>query len=99
VDGQHYHTVTQAQIGEPYWSQMTSHAGYFLLLNVAMGGGFPNGVAGGTTPTAATVSGRPMLVDYVAVWTRGGGTPPTTPPATPPTTPPSGVISAYSTIE
>lgn len=106
VDGQQYHVVTQSQVGEPYWSQMTSHAGYFLLLNVAMGGAFPDGVAGGATPTGATVSGRPMLVDYVAVWNRGGGTtppttaPPTAPPTTaPPTTPPGGGVSAYSTIQ
>ncbi|MBO4209516.1 carbohydrate-binding protein [Micromonospora echinofusca] len=93
VDGQHYHTVTQTEVGEPYWTQMTSHGGYFLLLNVAMGGAFPNGVAGGATPTAATVPGRPMLVDYVAVYRRGGSTPPTTTP------PPGGVIDAYSTIQ
>ena len=53
-----YHTVTQTQVGEPHWTNMTSHAGYFILLNVAMGGAFPNGVAGSATPTAATVSGR-----------------------------------------
>lgn len=94
VDGQQYHTVTQAQIGEPHWSNMTSHNGYFLLLNVAMGGGFPNGVAGFTTPTAATVSGRSMLVDYVAVYTRGGG--PTTPPTS---NPPGGVRDAYAQIQ
>ncbi|MGW4466771.1 carbohydrate-binding protein [Micromonospora sp. NPDC004704] len=100
VDGQQFHTVTQNQVGQPYWNNMTSHAGYFLLLNVAMGGSFPNGVAGATTPTAATVSGRPMLVDYVAVWSRGGGTQPTTPPPTSPTTPPpGGGGSAYSTIQ
>jgi beta-glucanase (GH16 family) len=99
VDGQQYHTVTQAQVGEPHWSNMTSHAGYFLLLNVAMGGAFPNGVAGSATPTAATVSGRPMLVDYVTVLTRGGGTtqPPTSQPPT--SQPPGGVINAYSTIQ
>ncbi|MFD2767262.1 carbohydrate-binding protein [Micromonospora eburnea] len=96
VDGQLFHSVSQSQVGT-YWGQMTSHGGYFLLLNVAMGGGFPNGVAGTTTPTSATVSGRPMLVDYVAVYTRGGGNPPTT---TPPTTPPpGGVVDAYSTIQ
>ncbi|MGK5676127.1 carbohydrate-binding protein [Micromonospora sp. URMC 106] len=94
VDGQLYHTVSQTRVGEPYWSQMTSHAGYFLLLNVAMGGAFPNGVAGSATPTAATVPGRPMLVDYVAVYHRGGGTTP--PPTTPP---PGGVRDAYATIE
>jgi beta-glucanase (GH16 family) len=73
VDGQQFHTVTQSQIGEPYWSNMTGHNGYFLLLNVAMGGAFPNGVAGSATPTSATVSGRPMLVDYVAVYGKSGG--------------------------
>ncbi|MGS2618035.1 carbohydrate-binding protein [Micromonospora sp. LZ34] len=94
VDGQLYHTVSQSRVGEPYWSQMTSHAGYFLLLNVAMGGAFPNGVAGGATPTAATVPGRPMLVDYVAVYSRGGGSTP--PPTTPP---PGGARDAYATIQ
>ncbi|MEU6206940.1 carbohydrate-binding protein [Micromonospora musae] len=95
VDGQQYHSVTQSQVGEPFWSQMTSHAGYFLLLNVAMGGGFPNGVAGFTTPTAQTVPGHPMLVDYVAVYSRG--TPPTDPPPTDP--PPGGARDAYATIQ
>ncbi|TBL27263.1 carbohydrate-binding protein [Verrucosispora sp. SN26_14.1] len=97
VDGQLYHSVSQSRVGEPYWSQMTSHAGYFLLLNVAMGGAFPNGVAGSTTPTSGTVPGRPMLVDYVAVYSRGGSTPPTTPPPTTP--PPTGVRDAYGTIQ
>lgn len=95
VDGQLYHTVSQTRVGEPYWSQMTNHAGYFLLLNVAMGGAFPNGVAGSTTPTSATVPGRPMLVDYVAVYSRGGGSTP--PPTTPPPT--GGVRDAYATIQ
>jgi len=95
VDGQQYHTVTQSQVGEPHWTNMTNHAGYFILLNVAMGGAFPNGVAGSTTPTGATVSGRPMVVDYVAVWTRGGGgTPPTDPPPTG-----GGGGNAYSQIQ
>ncbi|GAB3428803.1 carbohydrate-binding protein [Flindersiella endophytica] len=89
VDGQQFHSVSQSQVGEPHWSNMTNHAGYFILLNVAMGGGFPNGVAGFGTPTADTVPGRPMVVDYVAVYTRGGGT----------TTPPPGGTSAYSTIQ
>ncbi|MEJ3744008.1 carbohydrate-binding protein [Actinomycetes bacterium KLBMP 9797] len=102
VDGTHFHTVTQSQIGEPHWSNMTGHAGYFLLLNVAMGGAFPNGVAGSATPTASTVSGRPMLVDYVAVYRSGGGTPTTPPTTTPPTTTPpptGGTRDAYAIIE
>ncbi|MDR7274816.1 glycoside hydrolase family 16 protein [Catenuloplanes atrovinosus] len=90
VDGVQFFQVSQSQIGS-YWSQMTDHQGYFILLNVAMGGAFPNGVAGYSTPTASTVSGASMLVDYVAVYTRGGGG--TTPP------PVGGTRGAYSTIQ
>jgi hypothetical protein len=72
---------------------MTGHSGYFLLLNVAMGGGFPNGVAGFGTPTGDTVSGRPMVVDYVAVWQSGDGGGSTTPPPT------GDTVDARSTIQ
>jgi beta-glucanase (GH16 family) len=97
VDGIQYHTVNQSQVGS-YWGQMTNHAGYFILLNVAMGGAFPNGVAGVGTPTASTASGVPMRVDYVAVWTRGGGgQPPTTPPPSSP--PPGGGRNPYAQIQ
>ncbi|MBS2539805.1 ricin-type beta-trefoil lectin domain protein [Catenulispora sp. NF23] len=46
-----------------------------------MGGAFPNGVCGCTTPTGATSSGGTMQVDYVAAYTTsgGGGTPPPPP--------------------
>lgn len=90
VDGQQFHSVGQNQLDAGTWANMTGHGGYFLLLNVAMGGGFPNGVAGRGTPTADTVSGRPMLVDYVAVWQSGGSTTP----------PPTGdTVDARSTIQ
>ncbi|ADB32761.1 Carbohydrate binding family 6 [Kribbella flavida DSM 17836] len=96
VDGQEYHKITQAQLPADTWTNMTSHAGYFILLNVAMGGAFPDAL-GGPTPRPETVPDRPMIVDYVAVTTRGGGTnPPTTPP---PTTPPPGGSSAYTTLQ
>jgi hypothetical protein len=103
VDGVNYFNVSQNSVGS-YWSNMTSHEGYFILLNVAMGGAFPNGVAGYSTPTGSTVSGRPMLVDYVAVYTKGGGgatTNPTTANPTPTSTGGSGSggRSAYSPIE
>ena len=81
VDGQQFHSVSQGQLPADTWNQMTSH-GYFVILNVAMGGAFPNGVAGRATPVAETVPGHPMVVDYVAVWSRGGdgGGDPTDPP-------------------
>ncbi|GGM85649.1 glycoside hydrolase family 16 protein [Dactylosporangium sucinum] len=103
VDGVNYLNVSQNTVGS-YWSNMTSHEGYFILLNVAMGGAFPNGVAGYSTPTSSTVSGKPMLVDYVAVYTKGGSggtTNPTTGNPTPTSTGTggSGTRNAYSTIE
>ncbi|MBB5873797.1 hypothetical protein F4553_007231 [Allocatelliglobosispora scoriae] len=96
VDGTLFHTVNQSQVGS-YWGQMTSHAGYFILLNVSMGGAFPNALAGGATPTGSTVSGVPMKVDYVAVWTKGAGTPPSSPPPSSP--PPGGNRDAYTAIQ
>ncbi|MFF3437534.1 glycoside hydrolase family 16 protein [Streptosporangium sp. NPDC002721] len=94
VDGQQFHSVSQSQFDAGTWSAMTDHQGYFLLLNVAMGGAFPNALAG-STPTAATVSGRPMLVDYVAVWQSGSGPNPS--PTVTPTNP--GGVDARSTIQ
>ncbi|MER5264860.1 carbohydrate-binding protein [Actinosynnema sp. NPDC002837] len=97
VDGQQFHSVTQNQLDATTWNNMTSHAGYFLLLNLAMGGAFPNGVAGFGTPTSATQSGHSMVVDYVAVWSTGGGTQPTT---TTTTNPPGGSgWDAFSDIQ
>ncbi|TQS26407.1 glycoside hydrolase family 16 protein [Microbispora sp. KK1-11] len=93
VDGQQFHSISQSQLDATTWSNMTSHAGYFILLNVAIGGGFPNGVAGFSTPTSATVSGRPMVVDYVAVWQSGATSSP------PPSSPPPGGVDARSTIQ
>jgi beta-glucanase (GH16 family) len=98
VDGQQYHSVSQGQFDATTWNNMTSHEGYFILLNVAMGGGFPAAFGGG--PTANTIPGRPMVVDYVAAWTRGGSAPTTNPPPTttnPP--PPGGTRDAYAAIQ
>lgn len=94
VDGQQFHSVSQSQLDAGTWANMTGHAGYFLLLNVAMGGAFPDALAGSATPTAATVPGRPMVVDYVAVW-QSGSTGPT--PTVTPTVP--GGVDARSTIQ
>jgi beta-glucanase (GH16 family) len=91
LDGTNFFTVNSTQVDATTWNNATHH-GFFIILNVAMGGGFPAAFGGG--PTSATVSGVPMLVDYVAVYTSTGT--PTTPPVT--TTPPGG-ISATSTVQ
>ncbi|HST81003.1 MAG TPA: family 16 glycosylhydrolase [Kineosporiaceae bacterium] len=71
LDGSNYHTVTATQVGAATWAAATQH-GMFIILNVAIGGGFPAAFGGG--PNAATVSGVPMLVDYVAAYTKPGST-------------------------
>lgn len=66
VDGQRYHTVKASEMDADTWAKATHH-GHFLLLNLAMGGAFPDGVAGTATPTDATRPGASLLVDQVAV--------------------------------
>ena len=97
LDGANQFTVRADQVDSTTWNNATHH-GFFIILNVAMGGGFPAAFGAGA-PTSATVSGRPMLVDYVSVATKNGtGTQPTT--AAPTTTAPStGGRDAYSTIQ
>ncbi|MFG2873424.1 glycoside hydrolase family 16 protein [Streptomyces sp. NPDC048337] len=93
VDGITFHTVRADQVDAATWTNATNH-GYFVILNVAMGGGFPDAFGGG--PDAGTEPGHPMVVDYVSVLRSTGGT---TPPTTPPTTAPAGRRDAYSAIQ
>ncbi|WP_323179505.1 MULTISPECIES: glycoside hydrolase family 16 protein [unclassified Streptomyces] len=67
VDGVQYHSVNSSQVDANTWDAATGHA-HFLLLNLAMGGAFPDAAAAATTPTSTTESGKSMLVDYVAVY-------------------------------
>ncbi|MFJ3231749.1 glycoside hydrolase family 16 protein [Streptomyces sp. NPDC086787] len=87
VDGMTYHTVTANQVDATTWANATGH-GYFVILNVAMGGGFPDALGGGLD--GDTQPGHPMVVDYVQVLRSGGGG--TTPP-------PTGGRDAYGTIQ
>ncbi|MGW5127006.1 glycoside hydrolase family 16 protein [Streptomyces sp. NPDC004069] len=89
VDDVNFHTVKASQVDATTWANATNH-GYFVILNVAMGGGFPDAFGGG--PDAGTEPGHPMTVDYVQVLQSSDGGSGTTPP-------PSGNRDAYSPIE
>ncbi|MET0416250.1 MAG: glycoside hydrolase family 16 protein [Actinoplanes sp.] len=65
LDGNNYFTLNSSQVDATTWNNATHH-GMFVILNVAIGGGFPDAFGGG--PTAETTPGVPMLVDYVAVY-------------------------------
>jgi beta-glucanase (GH16 family) len=69
VDGETtpFHTVTSEQMDAATWASSVRN-GKFLLLNLAIGGAFPDAKSGQKTPIAATQPGVPMLVDYVAVY-------------------------------
>ena len=69
LDGRPYFTATEQQVGAAAWKAAVDH-GFFLILDVAMGGAFPDGVCGCTAPTASTTSGAPMGVQYVTVSVR-----------------------------
>jgi chitodextrinase len=75
LDGVNYFTINSTQVDATTWANATNHA-FFVILDLAMGGGFPAAFGGG--PTSSTVSGGTMVVDYVRVYTMGGTAPTTT---------------------
>ncbi|GAA4057521.1 glycoside hydrolase family 16 protein [Streptomyces shaanxiensis] len=87
VDGTQFHSVNASQMDATTWSNATNH-GFFIILNVAMGGAFPDAFGGGLD--SGTQSGVPMVVDYVQVLSASGSG--TTPP-------PTGNRDAYSAIQ
>jgi hypothetical protein len=88
LDGTSYFTVTEAQVGTATWQAAFDH-NLSIILDLAMGGAYPNGVCNCTTPTSSTASGGTMSVAYVAAYsTSGGGT-------TPPPTGTTGPITGY----
>jgi hypothetical protein len=89
LDGTSYFTATEAQIGASTWQAAFDH-NLSIIMDLAMGGGYPNGVCGCTSPTSSTASGGTMSVAYVAAYSTsgGGGT-------TPPPTGSTGPITGY----
>jgi len=91
LDGVNFHTVRSTDVDAGTWAAATDH-GFFIILNLAMGGAFPAAFGGG--PDGGTVSGKSLVVDYVAVWNgtgaavgppSGPGGPSPSPTPTPPT--------------
>jgi beta-glucanase (GH16 family) len=71
LDGRQFFQVSSDQMDATTWANAVHHA-FFVILDVAMGGAFPDNVPQPYhyTPTPDTASGVPMLVDYVRVYTR-----------------------------
>ena len=83
LDGRQTWIVRQSQVGVAAW-QAAVHHGFYLRLDLAIGGSLPNAIAGFPTPTAETTSGGVLSVDSVTVSRATGPTAPAmTDPATP----------------
>jgi beta-glucanase (GH16 family) len=76
LDGANYFTLSANRVDATTWANAVDHP-FFIIFDLAMGGGFPDAFGGG--PNAATVSGGQMNIDNVAVYNKppgggGGGT-------------------------
>jgi F5/8 type C domain/Ricin-type beta-trefoil lectin domain len=76
MDGVVESTITEASVGTAAWQAAVDH-GFFIIFDLAMGGNYPDGISGTTTPASATTSGASMSVSYVAVYEQGGNSTPT----------------------
>jgi hypothetical protein len=72
LNGNAYYTVSESQVGTSTWQAAVDH-GFFLILDVGIGGAYPDGVCGCSSPDSSTSSGASMGVNYVAVYTTGSG--------------------------
>jgi len=78
LDGNETFSVSESQVGTSTWQAAYDH-NLSIIFDLAMGGGYPNGVCNCTSPSSATTSGGTMSVAYVAAYTTtgsggGGGT-------------------------
>jgi hypothetical protein len=71
LDGNQYFSVSESQVGTSTWQAAFDH-NLSIIFDLAMGGGYPDGVCGCTAPTASTASGGTMSVAYVAAYTTSG---------------------------
>ncbi len=70
ADGEEYFSVRERQVGARAWDEAVNH-GFSIILDLAMGGQYPDEACGCTTPTSQTTSGGTMRVRDVAVYYSG----------------------------
>jgi beta-glucanase (GH16 family) len=69
LDGRQFFTVSEQQVGAAAWDEAVD-GDFRVILDLAIGGNYPDGQCGCTTPTSATSSGGTMSVRYVGVYER-----------------------------
>ncbi|MBO0802563.1 MAG: family 16 glycosylhydrolase [Nocardiopsaceae bacterium] len=73
LNGAQYYSVSESQVGASTWQAAFDH-NMSIMLDLAMGGAYPDGVCNCTTPDGTTTSGGTMSVAYVAAYTTNGST-------------------------
>jgi beta-glucanase (GH16 family) len=68
LDGKQIYSVREQQVGTAVWTAAFDH-GLQIILDVAVGGSFPDKRCDCTTPAVQTTSGGTMVVKYVRVYT------------------------------
>ncbi|NUT35029.1 MAG: hypothetical protein HOV79_18380 [Hamadaea sp.] len=74
LDGVQTWVVRESQVGVAAWTAAVHH-GFYLRLELPIGGAWPSAVAGRTVPTPDTTPGGAMIVDSVTVQKQTGATP------------------------
>jgi hypothetical protein len=74
LDGRQTWVVRQSQVGVAAWKAAVHH-GFYLRLDLAIGGSLPDAVAGFATPVPGTTSGGVLSVDWVKVSRQAGAVP------------------------
>ena len=67
LDGRQFFKVTEQQVGTQVWDEAVD-SGFSIIFDLAMGGSYPDGRCGCTSPTAQTRPGGTMSVRYVEVY-------------------------------
>src|SRR5580692_1421629 len=68
LNGTAYYTVSESTVGTSTWEAAVDH-GFFLILDVGIGGAYPNAICDCSSPTSSTSSGAAISAGYVAVST------------------------------
>jgi len=67
LDGRLFFAVHESQVGAKAWTLAVDH-GFSIILDLAIGGKYPDGTCHCTAPSSQTTSGAAMSVRYVRVY-------------------------------
>ena len=67
LDGNLFFTVAESQVGAGPWTAAVDHS-FSIILDLAIGGKYPDSTCHCTAPSPATTSGAAMSVQYVRVY-------------------------------